>query len=509
MIKKFIPLFLITFLIPHWISAESNEENERKWQDETIYYIMVDRFYNGDIKNDFDVNAKNPESYQGGDFQGIIDKLNYIKDMGYTTLMLTPIFNNEENGYHGYWINDFYKTEEHFGSLSTFKKLVNEAHNLDMKIIVEFPSNTIGSNHPWLKDPNKRDWFKGSMETKDTGENLKEYEFSNLPLLDKQNLEVQEYLIDVAKWWIAETDIDGYKLNSFQNEPGIFWEEFSKEVYEVKDDFYLIADSIPSELNIDKYEKMGMNSLINDSSSNELRLAFSKPDQSFKNLFSNQNQSELSVRFPYLMGTYMDNPHTPRFTSGAVKNNQHPGPRWKLALTYLYTTPGVPIVYYGSEIALNGEKEPDNRKIMDFRTDKELIDFIAKLGELRQQFPSLSRGTMEVLYKDDAAVVYKRAYNDEVTVTVINNSSQSTAITLSDEELGGKDKELRGLLAGDLVRPKDNKYIFVPDREESEIYVLKEKTGLNIPLILSLAAVYTAFIVFIIALRKRAKKKKS
>ncbi|MDA6082838.1 hypothetical protein OSJ97_25185, partial [Escherichia coli] len=86
---------------------------------------------------------------------------------------------------------------------------------------------------------------------------------------------------------------------------------------------------------------------------------------------------------------------------------------------------------------------------------------------------------------------YKRVYNDEVTVTVINNSSQSTAITLSAEELGGKDKELRGLLAGDLVRPKDNKYIFVPDREESEIYILKGKTGLNIPLILSLTAVYT------------------
>ncbi|MDA6963127.1 hypothetical protein OSM87_26010, partial [Escherichia coli] len=82
----------------------------------------------------------------------------------------------------------------------------------------------------------------------------------------------------------------------------------------------------------------------------------------------------------------------------AVKNNQHPGPRWKLALTYLYTTPGVPIVYYGSEIALNGEEEPNNRKIMDFRTDKELIDFITKLGELRQQLPSLSKGTMEVLY---------------------------------------------------------------------------------------------------------------
>lgn len=509
MLKKFIPLFLITFFIPHWISAEANEKNERKWLDETIYYIMVDRFNNGDIKNDFNVDAKNPESYQGGDFQGIIDKLDYLKDMGYTTLMLTPIFNNEENGYHGYWINDFYNTEEHFGSLKTFKRLIKETHNRDMKIILEFPFNNIGPNHPWLKDPQKRDWFKGNMEPKVTGENTKENEFSNLPELDMQNPEVQKYLIDIAKWWIAETDIDGYQLNLIQNAPESFWEKFSKEVYEVKDDFYLIADTVPSDINADKYEKMDIKSLIHEAFSKELRSVFSKPDQSLENLFQNQLQADLAEDSPYLMGKYMDNPHTPRFTSGAVKNNQHPGPRWKLALTYLYTTPGVPIVYYGSEIALNGEEEPDNRKIMDFRTDKELIDFITKLGELRQQLPSLSRGTMEVLYSDDAAAVYKRVYNDEVTVTVINNSSRSTSITLSAEELGGKDKELRGLLAGDLIRPKDNKYIFVPDREESEIYVLKEKTGLNIPLILSLAAVYTVFIIFIIALRKRAKKKKN
>ncbi|MDA6131602.1 alpha-amylase family glycosyl hydrolase, partial [Escherichia coli] len=75
-----------------------------------------------------------------------IDKLDYLKDMGFTTLMLTPIFNNEENGYHGYWINDFYNTEDHFGSLKTFKRLIKEAHNRDMKIILEFPSNNIGPN---------------------------------------------------------------------------------------------------------------------------------------------------------------------------------------------------------------------------------------------------------------------------------------------------------------------------------------------------------------------------
>ena len=126
----------------------------------------------------------------------------------------------------------------------------------------------------------------------------------------------------------------------------------------------------------------------------------------------------------------MDNHHTVRFTRDMVKNNEHPGPRWRQSLTYLYTTPGIPIVYYGSEIALDGGNTPDNRRQMNFRTDKELIEYMAKLSEVRAKLPSLTRGTMDLLYEQDGMTVYKREYQEETSVVAINNTTETQTVAI-------------------------------------------------------------------------------
>jgi hypothetical protein len=208
------------------------------------------------------------------------------------------------------------------------------------------------------------------------------------------------------------------------------------------------------------------------------------------------------------MGNFMDNHDTVRFTRDAVQNRQHPGTRWKLALTYLYTAPGIPIVYYGSEIALDGGEDPDNRRQMSFRADKELIDYITKIGELRNDLPSLTRGALEVLYEKKGMAVFKRTYKDETAVIAINNTSNTQNITLTSEQLE-EDKELRGLLANDLVRSNNGEYNLAIDREEAEIYVLADKTGLNIPYLLAMGAVYSAFFGFIFILIRKARKRKN
>ena len=113
----------------------------------------------GILSNDYDVNREDPKAYQGGDFQGVIDKLDYIKDMGFTAIWLSPVFDNQEKGYHGYWIKDFYNTDEHFGSIEKLKELVDEAHKRDMKVILDFVVNHVGPDHEWVNDPEKADWF--------------------------------------------------------------------------------------------------------------------------------------------------------------------------------------------------------------------------------------------------------------------------------------------------------------------------------------------------------------
>ena len=199
---------------------------------------------------------------------------------------------------------------------------------------------------------------------------------------------------------------------------------------------------------------------------------------------------------------FFDNEMTTRFTRDIVKNKHFPGARWKTALTYIYSTPGIPVVFYGSEIALNGGEIPDNRQPMNFRTEKELIDYITKLGELRNQLPSLTRGSMEMLYEKDGMAVYKRVYQDETAIIAINNTSESQNVTLNNDQIEGG-KELRGLLKGDLVRSKDNRYDLIIDRDEAEVYVLAKKSGINLPLIGSLIVVYVLFTIFIIKIRKR------
>jgi glycosidase len=511
MIKRVITLVLIPFLLFYAFPVGAVEKEERIWQDETIYFLMVDRFNNGDTKNDFKINAKDPLAYHGGDFQGIIDQLDYLKDMGFTAIWLTPIFDNAEKGYHGYWIEDFYQTEEHFGNIDTFKELVNEAHKRDMKIILDFVANHVAPSHPWLSDQSKETWFhenKG-ISNWENQEDLENGWIYGLPDLAQENADVEDYLLDAAEWWIKETDIDGYRLDTVKHVPVAFWEKFSNRVKDTKEDFYLLGEVWANDPNyIAQYDKAGIDGFVDYPLHEHLRTAFAKPDQTLDWLFSNWERNNSIYEDPYLMGTFLDNHDTVRFTQDIVQNRQNPGTRWKLALTYLYTTPGIPIVYYGSEIALNGGKDPDNRRQMSFRSDEELIDSIKKIGELRQQLPSLTRGTMEVLYEEKGMAVFKRVYKDEVAVVAINNTSESQHVTLTSRDIESG-KELRGLLGNDLVRSKDDKYDIIVDREEAEVYILAEKSGLNIPYLSVMGVVYALFFLFIFLIWKKSKQKKS
>jgi glycosidase len=506
--KKRILFILIPLLLFYGLPIGAVEKEDRSWQDESIYYITIDRFNNSDFSIDYDVNAEDPERYHGGDFEGILVRLDYIKDMGFTTIGLSSILDNEKDGYHGYWTQDFYKTEEHFGSIDKFKELVQEAHKRDMRIIVDLNVNHVGQNHPWLSESDKKEWFHPEQEitNENDAEQLETGWVEGLPDLAQENPEVSSYLIDAAKWWIEETDIDGYRLDAVEHVPVDFWKEFANEIKETKDDFFLLGDvRSDNDAVIQKYQEAGIDGFFDYGTNGELRTAFSKPDQSLEQASMYTEQNREKYENPYFLSRFMDNQYTQRFTRDTVVLNEHPGPRWKLALTYLYTTPGIPFVYYGSEIALDGGEEPDNQRQMDFRTDKELVDYITSIAKVREQYPSLSRGSYELLHEENGMIVYKREYDGETTVVALNNTTKSQEVTLSASVLED-DMELRGVLNGDLVRSDDGNYPIILDRDETEIYLLAEKTGLNIPFVAGTASVVILFIGFLFLLKRRAKK---
>ncbi len=504
---SFVSVFLAVLLLSLAQPAYA-EDGKRNWQDETIYFIMIDRFANGDPTNDFDVNTQDPYAYHGGDFQGIIDKLDYIEQLGFTAIWLTPIFDNSEKGYHGYWIVDFYNTEEHFGTIEEFKQLVEEAHRRDIKVIIDFVVNHTSPEHPWLDEPEKADWFHERKEIMnwDDPEQLETGWIYDLPDLAQENPEVADYLIEAAKWWIRETNIDGFRLDTVKHVPLHFWERFAREVKAVKENFYLLGEVwVEHPLHIAPYLEAGLDGATDYPLYQTLVDTFSEPNHSLKAAFQALERNAAIYEHPELMGKFIDNHDNPRFTYFVTSKNYHPEPRWKQALTFMYTTPGIPIIYYGSEIALNGGSDPDNRRMMEFHTNVELVEFISKLGSIRKTYPSLTRGELDVLYEDGGMAIYKRTYKDETTIIALNNTTEKQIVPLREEDIG-TGMELAGVLNGDLVKVNQGQYTFVINPEESEIYLVKPATGLNYFTLFVSIGIFVVFIMFIYFARKRGER---
>ncbi|WP_047980605.1 alpha-amylase family glycosyl hydrolase [Ornithinibacillus contaminans] len=509
--EKLIAFILVLLVIGSVAPVHAAEQKASTWQDEIIYFVMIDRFNNGDTANDYQVDSSDPSAYHGGDFQGIMEKLDYIKEMGFTAIWLTPIVNNEAKGYHGYWTEDFYEVEEHFGTLDEFKLLVQEAHNRDIKIILDLVVNHTGYEHPWLSDPDKHDWFhedKPILNSND--QNLIETgRLAGLPDLAQENPEVREYLLDMAKWWIEETDIDGYRLDTVKHVPKDFWEDFSKEVKAVKEDFFLIGEVWHNDPTyVADYAKTGIDSFVDYPFYNEATRIFSSPDQAIgKYMNGIWQRNAVLYENPSILGNFIDNHDNKRFTRLAIEKDQDPVSRLKQALTYLYTAPGIPIVYYGTEIAMDGGEDPDNRRMMEFQ-DHELVSYISELGKIRQEYPALSRGDYELLLDQAGMTVFKRSDAEQSMLVAINNTTADQTVTMTNDMIEAN-QQLRAVLGEGIISGNSDGYVIRTSSESAEIFVIEDEEaqlmGMTSWVVGTGGLVIILGIVFLIVKRKKVK----
>lgn len=425
---------------------------------ETIYYLLIDRFYNGDPTNDYAVNTSDPQDFHGGDFQGIIEKLNYIKKMGFTTIRLSPIFTSDDH-YHGYSVKNYYEIERHFGTKETFQELVNSAHEYDLKVVIDFPIEP------------------------------------NIP---------EQKIIEAGIYWVKEANFDGYYFEKIDQQSIQFWQDFIQELKAVNEEFYLLGDLSKPEENIrNEYIQIGFDRISDEGWTEQTRALFMKPDQSLRSLFIDDKQDENNQH--HLLKV-IDGFHHPRFTHDLVQQNQFPGHRWPLVFTYMYTTPGVPLVFYGSEIALNGGQGAENHALMDFQANQELVEFMERLGSIRNTYPSLTKGDMTLLYEQKGMAVYVRTYDEETTIIAVNNTSDNQTISIPAEQIM-PNKQLVGLLEGDLIKEMDGQYILNVNKNMSEIYLVQDYTGVNVMNIIILAAIPIVFLIFFYIIWKRGRKR--
>ncbi len=240
-------------------------------------------------------------------------------------------------------------------------------------------------------------------------------------------------------------------------------------------------------------------SLIETPQSAVMRTVFSKPDTKISILKDKQYQSGNLIA--------IDDPASERFTHTIVEAEQYPGTRWKLALTYLYTTPQIPIVYYGSEASLNGGAPPNNRPMMSM-VDRDLADLLTQLASIRKTYPVLVKGDIKFLKSQNGVLVYERSYEGKQAVIVINNRTKTSTIQL-DKNQFGIDKELRGMLHGYRVQNGTDGYQITLDPETAEIYIVGDKTGFNYAIAVAPIVAFMVFGNLFIFMKKRKSSNES
>ncbi len=461
----------------------NKEEIESFNSSDVLYLIMPDRFANGNSNNDqiamkmtYKVDRNDPNARHGGDLKGISDKLDYFSDLGVTALWLNPVLENDMEGgsYHGYATTNYYKVDPRFGSNEEYAQLISDAHKKGLKVVMDMIFNHCGSDHPWMKDVPSDNWFNNLEKYVQTS-HMKEVYFDNyaseydkkkltdgwfvptMPDLNQRNPHVAKYLIQNSIWWIEYTGVDGIRQDTYPYADYNMMNDWCKAVYKEYPHYNIVGEAwLNNSIGSSFWQK---DSKINNK---EIDLK-SVMDFRFMGLSHSAFQEETGEWNGGLHGIYeqmtydfiypdikyvlrfLDNHDTDRFLKtlpGDLSN-------WKQAITFLLTMPGMPQLYYGTEILMNGNKSKSDGDIRkDFpggwagdnsnqftkagrsNIQNEAFDFMQNLLKWRKGNKIISEGKMKHYVLQNGVYVYERYLDDKNVVCFMNGTSKDVEINL-------------------------------------------------------------------------------
>lgn len=454
---------------------------------DVLYLIMPDRFANGDSSNDIipgmleaKVDRNDPFARHGGDLKGIENHLDYISDLGVTSIWLNPIQENDmkEGSYHGYAITDYYQVDRRFGSNEEFQKLVEQAHSKGLKVVMDMIFNHCGDENYLFKDMPSKDWFnfKGKyvQTTFKTATPSDPYAsdyakkivvdgwFSEcMPDFNQRNRHVATYLIQSSIWWIEYAGLNGIRQDTHPYADFDMMSNWCKAVTKEYPDFNIVGETwISSNVMVSYWQK---NSKLAAPKNSNLRTVMDFPlmDQ-MNNAFDEETHDwngGLCRLFEYLsqdivyadpmnLLIFLDNHDTSRFyrSEAATKNLD----RYKQAMTFLLTTRGIPQIYYGTEILMAADKaNGDGLLRCDFpggwqgdtnnffhavnRTPQqnEAFSFVQKLLQWRKGNEVIAKGKLKHFSPNNGIYVYERKYGNKSAVVFLNGNNREATIDLS------------------------------------------------------------------------------
>ncbi|WP_079478148.1 glycoside hydrolase family 13 protein [Halobacillus salinus] len=417
-----------------------------QWVKETVWYqIFPERFANGDPSLNpegtlpWGSAEPQPDNFFGGDFQGVIDHLDHLTSLGINGLYFTPIFKAYSN--HKYDTIDYMEIDPQFGDKETFKKLVQECHKRGIKVMLDAVFNHSGYYFEPFQDVLEKgtdskylSWFHmWDQEVKTTPQpNYDTFAFvPEMPKLNTEHPEVKQYLLDVAKYWIKEFNIDGWRLDVANEVDHAFWRDFRRTVKSVKPEVYILGeiwhDSMPW-LQGDQFD-----AVMNYPFTNAVLKFFNGeiPLEAFRNEIMHvehmypENVNEVSFNL-------LDSHDTKRVLTYTEENKE----AVKLMYLFQLSYGGSPCIYYGDEIGMTGGDDPGCRKCMVWEEDEQdhdLFSFVQGLIERRKTEPAFGNGGRMTFLDDDDLLIYEKQSDNQTLRFVVNTTDCDHSVRLNDK----------------------------------------------------------------------------
>ncbi|MFY0673762.1 MAG: glycoside hydrolase family 13 protein [Bacteroidia bacterium] len=466
-------------------------ERERKAEEfegfnstDVIYLITPDRFANGNKGNDNSkvmkerINRENPGGRHGGDIAGIDKNLDYIKDLGFSCVWINPLLENdmEEFSYHGYSTTDFYKVDPRYGSNKEYKKLVQNAHDRDMKVIMDMIANHCGSNHWWMNDLPMQDWINqwdeytqtshrkitvvdpyASQRDKDVYE--KGWFVKTMPDLNQANPYMSKYLIQNSIWWVEFLGLNGIRMDTYSYSDKDFLTEWTKAIMTEYPNFNIVGEewfnkpTFVSYWQVDKENFDGYTSYLKTLC--DFPMKFTLVDA----LNNEESFGEGLIEIYELLGhdylyahpenllTFPDNHDISRIYTALNEDYD----LYKMAIAFIATTRGIPMFYYGTEILMTNPGTEDHGVIRsDFPggwkgdevsgfsgkgLTKQQLDaqnYMRKLLKWRSTSEAVQNGSLMHFEVHEGVYVYFRYSESEKVMFLMNKNSSNSVVPLTE-----------------------------------------------------------------------------
>ncbi len=488
-----------TLYVPVWVGSGTWD-----WRSANLYFAFTDRFNNGDPSNDITIpGVAYQANYQGGDFDGIRQKIEegYFDDLGIDAIWVSPHLDNTNNaeygvdgrlysGYHGYWPASPSSTEPAFGTRQDLKDMIQAAHEHGIRVLFDLVANHVHNQHPYYSQENiAAGWFNDyDLCTENDGWSRNPigcWFAPYLPDINYQNPDALHTMVDDALRYVLAYDIDGYRVDAVKHVENCYLYHLSTDIHEQvehgsdapEDRFYLVGETFVGtwDWNCDGSTACAqalVKNYIGDRMLDgqfdfplywEIVMALARDEASMADLEYLVEQDEAYYGPDAIMSVFLGNHDVVRFISQAngdipdlwganakeqgwtdppsEPTTEEPYLRLQMAFTFLATTQGVPLVYYGDEIGMPGAGDPDNRRMMTFENlspwEQESLIHVQTVMNLREEHACLSTGQRIPLITNwEDVLVYGKVAGTDKAVVAFNRSGITQTVNVDVSAMG-------------------------------------------------------------------------